>query len=474
MVAAVLLTSGSPSTAGTIPLATYHANNARTGYSTGSSLTTANASNLSQKWRIAASAPISDQPIVDNGMIYWGDWNGRMHATNLSGKSRWSTSLGTASKPASCPFRLARQGIVSSATVGVLNGQRVVWVGGGAGQLVALKASSGKILWSTRLGTPPKYVTWTSPALYHGSIYEGVASFDDCPVINGSFDRVNAATGAIQAVNHLSESPRCIGPSVWSSPAIDPTDNSVYVSTSNAIVRSHPSQTCESSDQEAILKLDATTLAVRSVWQVPESEQVGDSDFGASPMLFTGTIGGKSTPLVGAENKNGIYYALNRDDLAAGPVWSYVAEDHASATNPACLDANTISSSAWAGPGAPVIVAGLSVHGSSCIATLAALNPDTGQPEWQVALQGEIVGPVTEVPGLVAVGAGQHVDVLSSSNGTILFSYTEPRSTRSKSRAIYGAPVDYFWGPPTIAGRTLYAANQDGNLRAFSPSSPAP
>src|ERR1700722_17597663 len=88
-VAAVVLASGSSATAGTIPLATYHANNARTGYSTGASVTTTNASNLSQRWRIAVSASISDQPIVDNGMIYWGDWNGRMHATSPSGRSRW-------------------------------------------------------------------------------------------------------------------------------------------------------------------------------------------------------------------------------------------------------------------------------------------------------------------------------------------------------------------------------------------------
>jgi outer membrane protein assembly factor BamB len=470
MVTGVMLASCSSST-GTLPLATYHANNSRTGYSTGSSITAANASHLSEKWHLSVTAPISDQSIVDNGVIYWGDWAGQMHATSLSGHSLWSTSLGTAPKPASCPFHLATQGIVSSATVGTLNGQNLVWVGGGAGQLVALNASTGKIVWSTRLGAPPEYVTWTSPALYHGSIYEGVASWNDCPVVNGSFDRVNATTGAIQAVTHLSQTASCIGPGIWSSPAVDYSSNSIYVSTSNANVRSNPDATCESRDQEAILQLDATTLAVKSVWEVPVSQQALDSDFGASPMLFTASIGGVSRQLVGAENKNGVYYALDRDNLAAGPVWSFVAENILTVASKTCEDQNTISSSAWAGPGTPVMVAGLALSGSSCIGTMAALDPATGQPEWQVPLQGEIDGAVTEVPGLVAVGSGSHVDVLSSSSGATLFSYAEPKSSKSKSKSkvLYGAPTGWFWAPPTIAGNALYASNQDGNLRAFSP-----
>jgi polyvinyl alcohol dehydrogenase (cytochrome) len=468
LLASVVLASCSSSGPGPIPLATYHADNSRTGYSTNASITPADAPSLSQKWHVAVGAPISDQAIVDDGVIYWGDWTGHMHATDLSGGADWSTALGTASKPAGCPFKLATQGIVSSATVGTIDGQNLVWVGGGAGQLVALNASTGRVVWSTPLGAAPEYVTWTSPALFDGSIYEGVASFNDCPVVNGSFDRVDAATGAIQAISHLAQTANCIGPGIWSSPAIDPSNNSVYVSTSNANLRSNLSATCQSPDQEAVLQLDATTLAVKSVWAVPVSQQAADSDFGASPMIFNAPINGASTPLVGLENKNGIYYALNRDDLAAGPVWSYVAENSAALNSSTCEDVNTISSSAWAGPGAPVMVAGIARSGSSCIGTLAALNPSTGQPEWTVPLHGPVLGAVTEVPGLVVVGAGSEVEVVSSSNGATLFTYAEAPEVKH-GKALYGAPVDWFWGPPTIVGNALYAANQDGTFRAFSP-----
>jgi len=63
------------------------------------------------------------------------------------------------------------------------------------------------------------------------------------------------------------------------------------------------------------------TLAKLASWQVPLSQQVKDSDFGGSPTLFTATIGGTPTGMVGACNKNGTYYALQRGNLAAGPVW---------------------------------------------------------------------------------------------------------------------------------------------------------
>ena len=41
-----------------------------------------------------------------------------------------------------------------------------------------------------------------------------------------------------------------------------------------------------------------------------------------SPTIFNATINGVSTPMVGACNKNGFYYALRQSSLSAGPVWS--------------------------------------------------------------------------------------------------------------------------------------------------------
>ena len=87
---------------------------------------------------------------------------------------------------------------------------RAVFVGGGDGNFYALNASNGRVIWQTRLGTPPGYFLWSSPVLYRGSIYEGVASFGDCPLIRGGVVRMDTATGKVQ--NRFYTAPRgCTG-----------------------------------------------------------------------------------------------------------------------------------------------------------------------------------------------------------------------------------------------------------------------
>ncbi|HVA09963.1 MAG TPA: PQQ-binding-like beta-propeller repeat protein [Acidimicrobiales bacterium] len=455
----VVAACGTP-TASNQPIATYHGDNARAGYSARSSLTPANAPLLKQKWDISDTSTISAQAIVADDSVYWGDWNGIEHATSTSGKTLWSTSVGRAPKPRSCPFPLGDLGVTSSATVGNGGGQTTVWVGGGGGNLYALNASTGAVLWRTQLGAPPENVLWSSPALYDGSIYQGIASWNDCPgVVYGKLFRVNAATGAIQGV-FSPEKGRCVGGGIWTSPTIDTKENAVFVTTGN--------DACDSSLQNSIFKLNATTMAVESRWQTPKNSLVTDADFGATPTLFTGSIGGSTRQLIGAEAKDGVYYTFDRNDLSAGPIWTYVVQNDTALSSNVCLDRNSISSSAWAGPGAPVMVAGLAVRGSECIGTLTALDPATGTPEWQVPLQGGVVqGPVTEGPGLVAVGAGTSLEILSSATGSVLFSYAEPQSGHDSGNG-YGEPY-WFWAPATLAGNSLYIGNQDGNLRAFAP-----
>jgi outer membrane protein assembly factor BamB len=449
-------------TSGGDPWPTYHGNLSRTGYSTDTTISPQNAAQLHQTFQLSAKAPISAQPIVGGGVVYWGDWNGIMHATTVSGKSLWSTSLGITPRPPGCIYNLATQGILSTPTMGKIGKRRVLWAGGGRGQMVALNASNGRIIWQTSLRMGQGTSIWSSPAYYKGSIFVGVASFQGCPPEFGSVVRLNAATGAVQAtLNFSTKVPaRCRELGAWSSPAVDTSENAIFIGTSNDF--------CNSKYQDAIIKLNPSTLRITSLWQVPASQHPADSDFGATPMFFSANIGGVNRQLVGAVNKNGVYYALDRDDLAAGPVWSYVAAKATSIAAQACGNEDAISSSSWAGPGSPIMVAGLSASGSNCIGTLAALNPSTGQPEWQISLPGSVEGALTEVPGIVAVGTGPTVDLVSSANGQVLFSYTEPTKPTPKG-VIYGAPTGEFWAPPTLDGNSLFVANEDGSFRAFSP-----
>jgi outer membrane protein assembly factor BamB len=109
-------------------------------------------------------------------------------------------------------------------------------------------------------------------------------------------------------------------------------------------------------------------------------------------------------------------------------------------------------------------VAGIAVSGSSCIGTVAALDPATGNVIWRVPVGGVVQGAVTEVPGLIAVGAGRYLQILSSSTGAMLFSFTEPSGPDTKDGQ---GQNHYFWPPPTIVGNNLFIGNEDGNFRAF-------
>ena len=98
------------------------------------------------------------------------------------------------------------------------------------------------------------------------------------------------------------------------------------------------------------------------------------------------------------------------------------------------------------GTGITVIVAGVGLSGSTCIATVAAINPSDGQMEWQTPVPSSIEGALTEVPGLVAVGAGPTVDLLSTATGegAVLVhrkeqTATEERRLRRTRRRVLGA-----------------------------------
>lgn len=343
LLSGIVLAACSASSEPRQPITTYHSDDVRSGFMPDSSLTPSQAAALHQKWAIPASKAISAQAVVAGSTVYWGDWSGHEHATTMSGKQLWSTFVGLAPKPPGCPFNLGTMGVTSTATVGQVQGRTMVWVGGGGGDLYGLDATTGAVVWRTNLGAPPENTLWSSPAFFDGSIYEGVASWNDCPgVVYGKLYRVSAANGKVQRV-FSPEQGHCVGGGIWSSPTIDVSHNALFVTTGN--------DECHSSVQNSIFKLDATTLRVESQWQSPGNPLVSDADFGATPTLFTAAFHGVTRQLVGGETKSGVYYAFDRYALGRGPVWSHVVQDDATLTSSACEDLNTISSSSWAGPG---------------------------------------------------------------------------------------------------------------------------
>ena len=128
-------------------------------------------------------------------------------------------------------------GIASTATittdVPVGAATSVLYVGGGDSKVYALNAATGAVLWSYTVGANPDYFVWSSPAVFGNSVYIGVASFGDCPLVQGQLLQLNRITGALQ--NTFNVVPNgCTGGGVWGSPTIDAAAGTIYFNTGNA------------------------------------------------------------------------------------------------------------------------------------------------------------------------------------------------------------------------------------------------
>jgi polyvinyl alcohol dehydrogenase (cytochrome) len=388
---------------------------------------------------------VSAEPVASNGVVYYGSWDGYERAVSAStGAPLWSTYIGQTTDGNCSPPSV---GVASTATVGTITlggvATRVVFVGGGDHAFYALNAATGAVIWKRALGTTSSTFLWSSPLFYKGLVYEGIASFGDCPLVRGKIVAIQASTG--QIVHTLFTSPSgCTGAGVWGSPAVDPSTGDIYFGTGNA------STTCNEPLGVAVVQA-SSSLSLLSSWQIPSGEHGPDSDFGSTPTLFTS--GG--VPMVGMQNKNGVYYAFNRRSIGSGPVWKTTIAKPGEC--PQCGNGD-ISSSTWDGTRLYVGGGNATIRGTKCLGSVEALQPGNGAIIWQNCLTGgPVIAAVTSVPGVVFLGEGAFIKAFSASTGSNLFTYQDSNSGSD------------FWGPASISSGSAYIGNQDGALFAFSP-----
>ncbi len=425
---------------------TYLSDNAHSGFNQAEAgINATTAPTLKQHWMYHAHGGISVQPVEADGMIYWGSWDGMEHAMDLKGHQVWAANLGSTQ---GC---IRTVGVASTATVATvaIGGTKtpIVFVGGGNGHFYALNASNGRVIWQTPLASSWADFIWNSPVLYKGSVYIGVASFADCPTVQGRLVQMSAKTGAIQHIFNAVPA-GCQGGAVWDSPSIDESTGELYLATGNPDV-------CSTAEPyaDAVIELHASNLAFVGSWQVPPSQTVDDSDFGSAPTLFTATIASVSRALVGVAHKNGRYYAFARGAISRGPVWTRKI-----ARGGGCPECGkgSISPSAWDGTRLYVAGGRTAINGTKCRGSVRALDPATGAFLWEHCLtDGTVLAAVTVVPGVVVVEDGSAMVVLNATSGQTLFSYKDP----TKGSVFYGAA--------SISNGMLYVGNFDGNFYAF-------
>jgi outer membrane protein assembly factor BamB len=336
-------------------------------------------------------------PTVSDGVVYIGSSDGYLYAVDEATQATlWSDFLGLVFATPSCGG--AAQGFTSTATVAPnpATGQMTVYDNAGNGWLYAIDAATGAVEWKALVDVPGRavndYYSWGSPLVANGRVYVGISSDCDEPLVPAGLVSFNQSTGG-QLAWWDSLPAGEIGASVWSSPAVAPNGD-IFTDTGNG-----PGNV-QNFWAESILRLDPDTLQLLDGWQVPLSERIGDGDFGSSPTMFTADIKGTETPMVGACNKNGLFYAFAQDDLSAGPVWSDQFIENSTYGNE-CDAAPT-----WNGTDLIEGGGGLAtINGTKYPGSVRALDPATGAVLWQTGMVGPVIGSTAEDGGGVVTAS---------------------------------------------------------------------
>jgi polyvinyl alcohol dehydrogenase (cytochrome) len=294
-------------------------------------------SRLRLKWAVAFpnAFQVRSQPAPAGGAVYVGSHNGGVYALERqSGCVRWIFQAGSE----------VRTGIVVSPwRAGDRTAKPLAYFGDVAGNVYAIDAVHGQLVWRVRADDNPSTIT-AAPALQGDTLYVSVSSFEaalpvdphyECCKFRGSVVAYDAANGHVKWKTYTTDPPRLLGknakganrygPSgapVWNTPTIDTTRHQLYVGTGE----NYSSPANDKSD--AIIAMDLASGAVKWVYQglagdamnlacvsadktnCPE-ENGPDLDFGGAGTMLVSLPDGHQLVLAG--QKSGDVYALNPD-----------------------------------------------------------------------------------------------------------------------------------------------------------------
>jgi polyvinyl alcohol dehydrogenase (cytochrome) len=399
---------------------TYQHDSAHTGYCIESSLDRAGISKLKENWRFDTGGMVTGTPIVSGGTVYVGSWDGFMYALREStGEQLWKFNAGTL-RVDPCD---ATYGIDNTAA---LSDGKLFFAGANC-DLYALNPATGGVIWKTQLADPLNaFHAFSSPVVFDGKLYIGLASHCVKPCVRGRVVCVDISNGRI-LWSFIAAPENSTGGGVWSSVAVDGKRRLVYVGTGNFC-------TGDDTYSNALVALNADTGAL--AWSF--KRLVRDAlnlDFGASPVLLD--ING--TPALVIGSKDGHCYALNR---ATGQlIWDVVVTD-ASAVG------GIISS--------PAAAYGLVFMGSSvnwnANGKVVALDQRDGHIVWEATQSRQVMGATAVTGGAVFIGGVDgNLRAYDTRNGAVLWS----------------AEMGSIFGGVAVSQDRVFVGSADKSVRAF-------
>jgi outer membrane protein assembly factor BamB len=358
--------------------------------------------------------PSSSGPVVAKGKVYVGSSvpSGPNYFCfdAATGAPVWSADVGH-----SPPFD-GNVGIGSTAAV--VDG--LVVVGGGDAAYYALSADSGAILWRHPMNVQPVAFAWSSPLVANGTAWVGMSSQYES--VRGELRSLSVSDGSIIARQYFVPEGRR-GGDIWNSPALSPDGSVVLVASGNDFGGYDGPYT------RALVALDPATLAILAARK--ESVPNQDLDFGTTPVFFHDATG---RTLVGANEKNGTFFAYDLAHLADGPIWSRATGVSVGAM-PA-YDPN-------AGPGGTLFIVGDN-------GLLFGVDPATGVDRWPPVLVGFVNGNIALANGLAFAAVGGPLFVVDAATGKVLRALNPETGGRAFSGAVVSGGVLYWMAGPYL------------------------
>lgn len=448
-------------------------------------------SRLKLKWAfgIPDAKSVIGQPMIAGGRVF------------ISGDTRQVYSLDAATGCQYWSFK-AEDDVRNSPTIGPgRSGHSSLYFGDLKGNVYAVDAANGELLWKIAADSHPKTRITASPKLYEGRLYIGVSSLEEvgsadlgypCCTFRGSVLALDANTGkqiwktytiaeAAKPTHKNSKGTQLWGPAgggVWNSPTIDVKRHALYVGTGDAYTDPAAKNT------DSIMALDLTSGKV--LWSVqdlggdawivgcdvtPKPENCPasmgpDHDFGASPILKN-LPNGKSVLIAG--QKSGTVWAHDPDRKGA-VIWKVeTAEKAAGFAGQIVWGGAADDQNAYFGLSSGGVVALSLADGAR--KWFAPLEPATGRARGRESA-------ISVIPGVViSTGWDGVVRALASADGSVLWEYDTAKSFETVNKV--AAKGGSMGGPgPVVAGGTLYVGSgfpgiqngMPGNvLLAFSP-----
>jgi polyvinyl alcohol dehydrogenase (cytochrome) len=145
----------------------------------GTNIGTGNVTSLRPKWVFTTAGDVSARAAVAGGVAYFPDWSGHLYAVKASsGKLIWSKTILTDYLQG--VFSPAPAKVVSRTSPFLDTSTNTLYIGTQKGAyLLAINAADGSLRWRTQLDSHPLAIDTASPVVSNGAVYVGVASLEE-------------------------------------------------------------------------------------------------------------------------------------------------------------------------------------------------------------------------------------------------------------------------------------------------------